>query len=551
MRNKFRNTLVHRLSAGLTTFLAIVLISFVMYHQGILSGEKGLEVIALMALIAIISILRVFDWFKINSHPAIFMAGYNLVFISAQIYIFAPYHPLSFIWIVLLVRTQNYLGVFWSYFWWAMFALSSFIGIIVVSSTINDFFYIISQIGVALMIAVVLQDSDSQQNDFDKARDDEIERGRTLQHRLESLFNNLSSAIFGLNSEGVIVVYNNEALDIINQNSELHGVKIDEALTLKDDNDALYRFADIRKIEDRFESNKMFLHVGLDDKTPVQLIISKFRESYAFDDGISYVLTLRDISKEEKLDHEQSDFIAIVSHELRTPITVAEGNLSNAIMINDYHDKNQEVDHALKIAHEQVMFLSQMINNISTLSQAEEGALDIQLERIEPERVIEQVSKMFEDEVSKKEIKLKTEVIDHLTPIISSKTYIVDILKNIVENAVKYTDKGTVTIGVKRDDGDVIFYVSDTGIGVSHSDSKHVFDKFFRAEDHETQTRGGTGLGLYVSYQLAKRINATLSVDSKLGRGSTFSLTIPRVGALKRDNKKIADTELSDFIAQV
>ena len=106
-----------------------------------------------------------------------------------------------------------------------------------------------------------------------------------------------------------------------------------------------------------------------------------------------------------------------------------------------------------------------------------------------------------------------------------------EIMQNLISNAIKYTpDNGTVSIGAdylgetrKR----VIFYVKDTGIGISKSDQAHIFEKFWRSEDYRTRKTSGTGLGLHVVDQLAKKANLTINVDSEFGKGSKFSFTLP------------------------
>ena len=127
-------------------------------------------------------------------------------------------------------------------------------------------------------------------------------------------------------------------------------------------------------------------------------------------------------------------------------------------------------------------------------------------------------------------IELITEV-DDSTPasITSNRLYIREILQNFITNSIKYTKTGSVTILLKGRDEGIEFAVRDTGIGISKSDQKRVFDKFFRSEDFRTRESSGTGLGLYVTNKLTKLISAEITIKSKLDEGSTFTIFIPNL----------------------
>jgi signal transduction histidine kinase len=116
-----------------------------------------------------------------------------------------------------------------------------------------------------------------------------------------------------------------------------------------------------------------------------------------------------------------------------------------------------------------------------------------------------------------------------LTPLpalYTSRLYLQEILQNFITNAIKYTKTGGITLSAGNVRGGVRFAVADTGIGINTSDLKKIFDKFFRSEDYRTRENSGTGLGLYVTQKLAKKVNAKIEVESKIDHGSTFYLTV-------------------------
>lgn len=109
----------------------------------------------------------------------------------------------------------------------------------------------------------------------------------------------------------------------------------------------------------------------------------------------------------------------------------------------------------------------------------------------------------------------------------ASRLYLEELLRNFITNAIKYTEKGSITIVVKPSKDKVLFSVQDTGIGISRGDQAKIFNKFYRSEDYRIRETNGTGLGLYVSKKLASKLGTTIELTSRLNHGSTFSFEMP------------------------
>jgi signal transduction histidine kinase len=242
-----------------------------------------------------------------------------------------------------------------------------------------------------------------------------------------------------------------------------------------------------------------------------------------------FVLLLRDITREKSLEEERDEFISVVSHELRTPIAISEGNVSNAQLIAEKSGDIEQIKQALEEAHNQILFLSDMINDLATLSRAERGKLNVEVEAINVHDLVTELSSNYTPQATQRGLKLKTELDPKLELLQSSKLYVREILQNFITNSIKYTQRGSVTLAATAKDKGVEFTVSDTGIGISKSDQERVFDKFFRSEDYRTRQSNGTGLGLYVTMKLARLIHAEISLDSELNHGSTFTVFIPNL----------------------
>jgi len=225
----------------------------------------------------------------------------------------------------------------------------------------------------------------------------------------------------------------------------------------------------------------------------------------------------------------QRTFVADASHELRTPIAIAEGNISNAQFIVDKSGDIKQVKEALAQAHDQIMFLSGMVNDLSTLSRADRGKLDIDIESIDVNALLLDLASNYAPQAKERHLKLHASAPKNLPKLQSSKLYVREILQNFITNALKYTEKGSVTVRAEISDRGkgICFMVSDTGIGISKPDQEKLFDKFFRSEDYRTRKTNGTGLGLYVTLKLARLLHAEIDVQSELNKGSTFSIFIP------------------------
>ena len=258
--------------------------------------------------------------------------------------------------------------------------------------------------------------------------------------------------------------------------------------------------------------------------------ISPVRLGYGKEEGShGYVVLLRDITHEKSLEEERDEFISVVSHELRTPIAIAEGNIGNAEFLLEKTKDPTQVKDALRQAHEQTTFLAGLINDLSTLSRAERGRLNVEIEAINAHDLVEELAKNYTPEAEKKGLELHTHIDPSLELLHSSKLYVREILQNFITNAIKYTETGHVTISASPGKAGIIFGVIDTGIGISKADQEKVFDKFFRSEDYRTRQNNGTGLGLYVTMKLARLVHAEIELESELNKGSTFSIYIPNL----------------------
>jgi PAS domain S-box-containing protein len=354
---------------------------------------------------------------------------------------------------------------------------------------------------------------------------------QSLEHeQLKSLINSMADGVIACDDRGTVVLYNGAALNILDANATLQGLSIDKVVPLFDPNKEKVNAKQLVLSTKTSLASRDYL-LGYSDGSFANLYMSiaPVRLGYGQKGASGFVLLLRDITHEKSLEEERNEFISVVSHELRTPIAIAEGNIGNAEFIVENTNNKKAVLDALKQAHDQTIYLADMINDLSTLSRAERGVLKVEPENINAHDLVQDLLKNYTPDAEKKGLKLSAELDPNLTMLFSSRLYVREILQNFITNAIKYTDEGSVTIYAKHVVNGVEFAVTDSGIGISKADQEKVFDKFFRSEDYRTRQHNGTGLGLYVAQKLMKLLGAEIRLDSELNKGSTFTITIPNI----------------------
>ncbi|MFZ1324219.1 MAG: ATP-binding protein [Candidatus Saccharimonadales bacterium] len=350
-----------------------------------------------------------------------------------------------------------------------------------------------------------------------------------LEHgQLRALINSMADGVIATDRFGRVMLYNGAALNVLDSNTGIEDEYIGNILKLLDaheqpiDGTRLVTTSTTQTI-----SRDYRLRYGDGSLINVYLSIAPVKPSFGSEDKGGFVLLVRDITHEKSLEEERDEFVSVVSHELRTPVTIAEGNVSNALLAIEKEAGMITIKNTVSQARDQILFLASLINDLSTLSRAENGTLDINFVSINVAQLIATLGENYKPSAEKKNLQLITEIDPKLELLYSSSLYVREILQNFITNAIKYTEKGTVTIAAAPGPGGVNFTVTDTGIGMSKNDQDQVFNKFFRSEDYRTRKSSGTGLGLYVTRKLAKLIGAEISLSSTLDVGSAFTIFIP------------------------
>jgi len=234
------------------------------------------------------------------------------------------------------------------------------------------------------------------------------------------------------------------------------------------------------------------------------------------------VVIMTDITAPRYLEKIKKDFVANVSHELRTPLTAIKGFIET--MEGDMSETNKRY---LVIIKKHAERLINIVSDLLTLSELEEKKPSEEFIKVDLRKLIDDVVAVFQQRISEKNLKLILLVSRDLPAITGDIFRLEQLFINLVDNAVKYTDKGEIRIAFSRSDGNVVAVVEDTGIGIPREHLPRVFERFYVADKGRSKKTGGTGLGLAIVKHIAMIHGGSVSVESTLGAGTRFTVTLP------------------------
>lgn len=234
-----------------------------------------------------------------------------------------------------------------------------------------------------------------------------------------------------------------------------------------------------------------------------------------------------EIRELKKLETFRREFLADISHELKTPIFAAQGYIHT--LLDGAMNEKEVREKFLKKAAKSLDGLQEMVAELVTLSQLETGELKMNIIDFDIKALTEDVFEMLEEIAKKREVELKY-ADGYKKVFVKGDPYqIKQVMKNLVENAIKYGDeKGKVVVGLDADKENVIISVKDDGPGIPPEHLKRIFDRFYRVEKSRNKDKGGTGLGLAIVQEIVEAHNSKVLVTSKLGKGTTFAFILKK-----------------------
>jgi PAS domain S-box-containing protein len=351
------------------------------------------------------------------------------------------------------------------------------------------------------------------------------EEVRKLSRFLESVIENVAEPLFIQDSKGRYV-FVNEAY------RRLTGYEREEILGKTDYELYWHEYADVlsQMVSNVFRS-------GVGGESPEVTLIDREGALHVTrtvtapmkDEGgdVEFVVgIIKDLTEQKRLEGARLDFIRIAAHELRTPLTSLK--LGFELLARETRGGlNGDQQRSLDVLSLSIERLSRLSKNLLDLASMDAGLLTLHTQDVEIAAMFAEAQAMFSSAVSQKGLEMTCEVEEGTRPALADPSRLSQVLYNLVSNAVKYTDSGSITMRA-HDTGDsmIEISVSDTGTGIPSSAREAIFARFVKAQSAET-AREGTGLGLSITKAIVEAHGGTISVQSKVGSGSTFSFTVP------------------------
>ncbi len=373
-------------------------------------------------------------------------------------------------------------------------------------------------------------------------------------------------------SEGVIVVDTNNVVQVFNQSAstitgwdqnEAIGLDQHSVLMLVDDKGGAIsnEMNPISKTLSSGEAHK-YDHGRLQSKNQkmveLDLVVSPIKDSNG--SVTAAIGIFRDVSKERNEEKQRAEFISTASHEMRTPVAAIEGYLALAL-----NDKVSKIDSSargyLEKAHVSTQHLGKLFQDLLTAAKSEDGRLTNHPEVVEVGQYLDEIIEGVRFTAEKKGLLMEADfagaqsnvgTITAGAPVVRPVAYVFvdqerirEVITNLFDNAVKYTEEGKITIGMSTSENEVHITVADTGPGIPKEDVPHLFQKFYRVDNTATRQVGGTGLGLFICRKIVELYNGKIWAESVVGKGSVFYVSLPRLTPEKAQEllKKQAATQ--------
>ena len=356
------------------------------------------------------------------------------------------------------------------------------------------------------------------------------------------MLRSIREAVVIVNSNGNIALANPMACTMLGRSAEeLNGIYYDSGITLLDK--AGNRVPDatnpiINSIRSGNYSERRdlsLLNPSTNKSTPISLITTPTAGA-----GSVAIVTMRDIAKELKEEQERMDFISTASHEMRTPVASIEGYLSLALNPSTA-TIDQRATEYLNKAHESSQHLGRLFQDLLDTTKLEDGQIKTHMEPVELTSVVEQMASAQIPNIQAKGLTYQfgnnTQAqsggisMAQLAYARVDKDFLQEVMNNLIENAIKYTPSGQITVYVQADDYNVRIVVQDTGIGVPADEIEHIFQKFYRVDNSDTREIGGTGLGLALVKQRVELMEGKIWAESEQGKGTRFIVMLPRLSS--------------------
>ncbi|MFC4766702.1 sensor histidine kinase [Effusibacillus consociatus] len=236
-----------------------------------------------------------------------------------------------------------------------------------------------------------------------------------------------------------------------------------------------------------------------------------------------------------RLEQVRSDFLANISHELRTPLTAIQGFLE---ALQDGLVEDEEArEKYLYVMYQETLHLNRLVDDLMDLVKLENKEVTLFKAPVDIAEVMKKVAFSFRQEAERKNVQVKVSAGENLSKLYADKHRVMQILKNLVNNSIKFTENGTIELTAARERNELKIVVADTGTGIAEDDLERIWERFFKGDRVRSKSNKGTGLGLAIVKELVELHKGKISVHSELGKGTTFTLWMPTVDEIGTDQQ--------------
>ncbi len=363
---------------------------------------------------------------------------------------------------------------------------------------------------------------------------------RDEKNKSNLIVNNIDDGVILVDNQNIIQLFNPAAAKLTGwAEDEALGIDYRSVIKLVDDKgkpyeDTAHPFYQVFINKNTIRDSRAFISQKSNKSVAVDISVSPLIDSSGI---ISAAIgVFRDVDVQRKEEKQRADFISTASHEMRTPVAAIEGYLALAM-----NDKVSTIDDKalgfLEKAHSSTEHLGKLFQDLLTSAKAEDGRLTSHPVLTDIGDFLDKLVDDLRFAAEKKGLQMELiKGVPNNHPTIAPMMYATvdpdrlrEVVTNLFDNAVKYTEAGKISIGITADDTVVQFHIQDTGPGIPKEDIPHLFQKFYRVDNSATRTIGGTGLGLFISRKIVELYGGTIWAESEVGVGSTFYINLPRV----------------------
>jgi two-component system phosphate regulon sensor histidine kinase PhoR len=334
----------------------------------------------------------------------------------------------------------------------------------------------------------------------------------------ELIVSNMTDGVIAVDSDGCITLVNRAAADLL-------GVKESELVAKKLIETELHPEVIRLGYESITQGKELSAEIQLPGQPPRVLKLRAVYLGQRERCGVSTLIIIEDLTEIRRHERVQKEFLSNVSHELRTPLTAvrttAEALLSGA--------KNDTVllDRFLRTILRETDRLSNLVGDLTEIVRISSGLASTEKSNCEIEDIVFQAVEVVRPLARNKNISISVDVPKNLT-VLCDGTQMVHAVRNLVDNAVKYTPEGgSVSVSAGSQDSKLYIRVQDTGIGIPQGEVSRIFERFYRVDKARSREYGGTGLGLSIVKEIVNAHGGEITVETELGKGSTFTIFIP------------------------